>query len=767
MLSSRMRFIVLAGIAACAAVAWLPHGDAAIVDNGVVQMGVTDLGNLVAPGGAPSTGGATSVGLRLDATNSDGIAGGCGCEGWGIAHDGLTGYVKGAAATGISQVSFEATATTATSVVDATQLRITHATAPSSSTFAFQTDVGIENKGPTLASSVIYRRVVDWGNEAYAGQEYVTLRGVSPAPTLLAFSSDDGLASANPLAGPTQISMTGPPAGPGADHAGPADHGALFDLGLGCLGPGDSLHFQMFYGAAPTESAALSALSQLGAQAWSLSESDPSQGAPQTFFLGFAGIDGLACLTPVFTQVFSETAPADLTLDPVLFTDMSAIPSLPGLEQHAAWSFGDEAVSTDAAPSHAYAVAGTYAACLHREARLAASAWRTWSTCHPIAVADRPPTAAWSSLADNVGVQFTDASTDLDGAVTTHLWSFGDTVTSTEASPSHTYALGGTYTVCLTAGDAFAATDKLCKQVPAPGTPNHPPFLVAVRSRHVTAGSLVQVYLQAFDPDLDPLTFSATGLPVGAKFDAKTGYFQWYPTPEQAGFYDQTDFVVADGRGGEAHRHLIVLVGLVATDTDLDGVADVADNCATTFNPAQADSDGDGTGDACDLDTAFVPDVEDIYLSPMERGVPDAPTACQAENPMDRDGDGVPDTCDPDIDGDGVANWGPPGSFLDNCPFAPNTDQLDSDQDGIGDRCALPVAKTDAPGGYDGAASGQSGLHDAAREPSQMAQPVHAGDARPADWSWVLYPFAGVGLVAGAAIGIAKTRPKKPARRKR
>lgn len=35
-------------------------------------------------------------------------------------------------------------------------------------------------------------------------------------------------------------------------------------------------------------------------------------------------------------------------------------------------------------------------------------------------------------------------------------------------------------------------------------------------------------------------------------------------------------------------------------DTDKDGVIDKNDNCPTTYNPNQADSDGDGIGDACE-----------------------------------------------------------------------------------------------------------------------------------------------------------------------
>lgn len=41
-------------------------------------------------------------------------------------------------------------------------------------------------------------------------------------------------------------------------------------------------------------------------------------------------------------------------------------------------------------------------------------------------------------------------------------------------------------------------------------------------------------------------------------------------------------------------------------DMDGDGVVDGADNCPTTYNPGQTDSNFDGTGDACDIDSFFV-----------------------------------------------------------------------------------------------------------------------------------------------------------------
>jgi len=85
-------------------------------------------------------------------------------------------------------------------------------------------------------------------------------------------------------------------------------------------------------------------------------------------------------------------------------------------------------------------------------------------------------------------------------------------------------------------------------------------------------------------------------------------------------------------------------IGDACDDVDGDGVVDAMDNCRTTANPSQADQDGDGIGDACDA----------------------CPTAAE---PGDTDGDCVEDTDD-------------------NCPAVPN-DQTDSDADGVGDACDL------------------------------------------------------------------------------
>lgn len=60
------------------------------------------------------------------------------------------------------------------------------------------------------------------------------------------------------------------------------------------------------------------------------------------------------------------------------------------------------------------------------------------------------PNARYSFAVDGLTVTFTDASQDAD----TYSWDFGDGNSSTDASPVHTYAADGTYTVILTTSNS-------------------------------------------------------------------------------------------------------------------------------------------------------------------------------------------------------------------------------------------------------------------------------------------------------------------------
>jgi PKD repeat protein len=75
------------------------------------------------------------------------------------------------------------------------------------------------------------------------------------------------------------------------------------------------------------------------------------------------------------------------------------------------------------------------------------------------------PTASFTYDCTGISCQFTDASSDSDGAIASYDWSFGDGEESGEQSPQHDFAATGTYTVSLTVTDDQDATTTTTQQV--------------------------------------------------------------------------------------------------------------------------------------------------------------------------------------------------------------------------------------------------------------------------------------------------------------
>lgn len=82
---------------------------------------------------------------------------------------------------------------------------------------------------------------------------------------------------------------------------------------------------------------------------------------------------------------------------------------------------------------------------------------------------NNPPTAGFTYSANGLTVTFTDTSTDSDGSIVSHSWTFGDGGTSTAANPSHTYGSANTYSVKETVTDNGGASASKTQSVTISG----------------------------------------------------------------------------------------------------------------------------------------------------------------------------------------------------------------------------------------------------------------------------------------------------------
>lgn len=84
---------------------------------------------------------------------------------------------------------------------------------------------------------------------------------------------------------------------------------------------------------------------------------------------------------------------------------------------------------------------------------------------------NQPPVADFTYYfpTSDLTVAFEDQSYDPDGTIVSWDWDFGDSNTSTEQHPIHTYASAGTYPVTLTVTDNEGATDSVTKDVTVSG----------------------------------------------------------------------------------------------------------------------------------------------------------------------------------------------------------------------------------------------------------------------------------------------------------
>lgn len=92
--------------------------------------------------------------------------------------------------------------------------------------------------------------------------------------------------------------------------------------------------------------------------------------------------------------------------------------------------------------------------------------WRGQAVFLYAGVPNTPPTATFTSSCTQLACSFDGSgSSDPDGTITSYAWDFGDGSTGSGATPQHTYASAGTYTVKLTVTDDDAGTGTVSQQV--------------------------------------------------------------------------------------------------------------------------------------------------------------------------------------------------------------------------------------------------------------------------------------------------------------
>jgi len=140
---------------------------------------------------------------------------------------------------------------------------------------------------------------------------------------------------------------------------------------------------------------------------------------------------GIRPLTVTFTDTTSTVPPGDPTLTHL-------------------WDFGDGTTSDLPDPTHVYTAAGVYTVSLTVSNAAGGDVLTRTGYITVDYIPVRAGFTAWpTSGAVPLAVVFTNTSS---GDYTACLWDFGDGVTSTVGSPTHTYAAVGTYTVTLTVG---------------------------------------------------------------------------------------------------------------------------------------------------------------------------------------------------------------------------------------------------------------------------------------------------------------------------
>ncbi len=150
-----------------------------------------------------------------------------------------------------------------------------------------------------------------------------------------------------------------------------------------------------------------------------------------------------------------------------------------------------------------------------------------------------------------------------------------------------------TYSVVFSVSDGSASASETVQITVTDVPVNHAPTLATISNVVVAEGANLEIAIVANDPDSDPLTYSFSGLPAGAVFDAATSKLKWLPNYTSSRVYPVV-FTISDGELTDTKTFTVTVsdVNRAPVLNDI-GVKTVAEGTELSFTILGSDADSD------------------------------------------------------------------------------------------------------------------------------------------------------------------------------
>jgi hypothetical protein len=153
------------------------------------------------------------------------------------------------------------------------------------------------------------------------------------------------------------------------------------------------------------------------------------------------------------------------------------------------------------------------------------------------------------------------------------------------------YSQAGTYSLQFQVSDgALLASQALSINVV---NVNRAPILNSIGNKNAKVSTLITFTITGSDPDGNALTYSASGLPAGASFNAATRVFAWTPKSTQSGTFTNLRFQVSDGALNAYETISITVKANVAPVMAAIANPSVKTGTLLTFTVTATDGNGD------------------------------------------------------------------------------------------------------------------------------------------------------------------------------